>query len=203
MMSNVTSHKSYPTTSTNTARTSTPTSPKSTSASKLTTSTRPAPSLSKSTPSASPRPIPESKKPSPTPLQIPTAPKRPLFKNKNEKQTLLGAFTAYHTQDDIEGTLWTSAPFFCRLQLKTVEKRYSIPHTRDHYFLRVRITIALWNWSTSLKQKTEKNISIPQQCETHFSMLQGEPVTILDILNTRKDIECERPTSSGKSSQTT
>ena len=147
MMSNVTSHKSYPTTSTNTARTSTPTSPKSTSASKLTTSTRPAPSLSKSTLSASPRPIPESKKPSPTPLQIPTAPKRPLFKNKNDsqgdgfnakfltlEQTLLGAFTAYHTQDEIEGTLWTSAPFFCRLQLKTVEKRYSIPHTRDHYF---------------------------------------------------------------------
>lgn len=101
-----------------------PTLPKSSSTAPVAesaTTTRPTSSWPKSSQLALLKPIPESPQSSLTLFQSSTTSKRLLFR------------------DEIEGTLWTTAHLFYRLQPKRLWKRYSIPHTKDHYY-RVRIT---------------------------------------------------------------
>ena len=202
--------------STRTPRKSTATSTKSkstTPAAAPTSSTTPTPSSSKSTPSASPRPISESTESSPTPFQSPTSSKRLLLKKKNDspdacfsakvlilEETLIGyVHNLSHPRRNRGNTmnyctfvLQTSAEETQEALLYSTHKRPLLLESQNNH---TPVKLKHFTYTEDRNKiivNDMTNIAIPQQCEYSFqydesTLLQGEPITILDILNTRKE----------------
>ena len=194
------------------ARRSAPSPPKSSSTTpdaKSATSIRPTQSSSKSTQPASPIPIPESPQSSPMPFQSLTT--RPLFKKKNDslhdglnskvliiEETLIGYVhnlspprrNRGNTMNYCTFVLQTSAQDTLEALLYSTHKRPLLLESQNNH------TPVKLKHFTYTKDRDKNivndmtNIAIPQQCEYssqhETTLLQGKPITILDILNTHK-----------------
>ena len=199
-----------------TARRSTPTSPKSSSAApdvESATSTRRTPSSPKSTRPPSPISIPESPQSSPTPFQSPTTSKRLLFEKKNDsphdgfnakvvilEETLIGYVhnlspprrNRGNTMNYCTFVLQTSAQETLQALLYSTHKRPLLLESQNN---RTPVKLKHFTYTEDRDKiivNDMTNIAIPQQCEYSFqyddtTLLRGEPSTILDILNTHKE----------------
>ena len=199
-----------------TARRSTPTSPKSSSAApdaESATSTRRTPSSPKSTRAPSPISIPESPQSTPTLFQSPTTSKRLLFEKKNDsphddfnakvvilEETLIGYVhnlspprrNRGNTMNYCTFVLQTSAQETLQALLYSTHKRPLLLESQNN---RTPVKLKHFTYTEDRDKiivNDMTNIAIPQQCEYSFqyddtTLLQGEPSTILDILNTHKE----------------
>ena len=177
------------------------------------TSTRPTPSSPKSTQPASPMTIPESPQTSPTPFQSPTTSKRLLFKKKNDsphdgfnakililEETLIGYVhnlspprrNRGNTMNYCTFVLQTSAQQTLEALLYSTHKRPLLLESQNNH---TPVKLKHFTYTEDRDKiivNDMTNIAIPQQCEYSFqydetTLLQGEPITILDILNTHKE----------------
>jgi len=177
------------------------------------TSTRPTSSSPNSSQPASPKPIPESPQSSPTSFQSPTTSKRLLFKKKNDapdhgfnakvltlEETLIGYVhnlsaprrNRGNTMNYCTFVLQTSAQETLEALLYSTHKRPLLLESQNNH---TPVKLKHFTYTEDggkIIVNDMTNIAIPQQCEYSFqydetTLLQGEPITILDILNTRKE----------------
>ena len=203
--------------SSSTARRSTPTSSKSSSTApdaESATSTRPpTPSSPKSTQLPSPMPIPELPQSSPMPFQSQTTSKSLLLKKKNNlphdgfsakvlilEETLIGYVhnlspprrNRGNTMNYCTFVLQTSAQETLEALLYSTHKRPLLLESQNNH---TPVKLKHFTYTDDRDKiivNNMTNIAIPQQCEYSFqydetALLQDEPITILDILNTHKE----------------
>ena len=190
--------------------------PPSTPTSLKSTTTEPAagPNASaKATPPAPPSPIPETTESPPTPLQSQTTSKTLLFKRKSDssndgfnakvlilEETLIGyVHNLSHPRRNRGNTmnyctfvLQTSAQETQEALLYSTHKRPLLLESQNNH---TPVKLKHFTYTEDRDKiivNDMTNIAIPQQCEYSFqydesTLLQSELITILDILNTRRE----------------